>query len=278
MRALAPVVLIVLAQTAGQIIRATPAAQRPPTQQQLAQKEELASGVPYQVLFAEKEWAGADVLVPLLSSDQARVRTAAVSAVGRLEDPRTIPALLATKEPTTPFAVVQALHGFDPTNNPDLYNRALDSLSGLSAAMIRQPTEEQVRNIERGARLTAERTANDITRAAEYSDAILTLEWLARLSQSVAAFEDDTLKVLTQSVARQSLNDDDPVTRKHAFTALINAGAVAPGSEKVALNEQEWPIRRLAVAVLAASGAGFEDAVRVSAIQSALTDPIPNVR
>jgi cyclophilin family peptidyl-prolyl cis-trans isomerase/HEAT repeat protein len=279
MRALAPIVLAIAAQTAGQVIRTPATSQRLPTQQEFALREQQASGVPSQVLFAEKEWAGADVLVPLMSSDQALVRIAAVSAVGRLEDPRTIPALMATREKVTPLAIVQALHGFDPLNDPDLYNRARLFLVGVPyGAMIRLLTEDQVRLVERPARQQAEETANDVARAAYYEDAIRTFEWLGRLSHTVAAFEDDTLKVLARSVAHESANDDNPITRQHAFTALVNAGAVDPETERVALNDQEWPIRRLAVAVLAGSGAGLDDTVRVSAIQSAMNDPFPIVR
>lgn len=252
---------------------------RPPTQQEFAITEQQASGVPYQVLFAEKEWAGAEVLVPLMSSDDPLVRAAAVRAVGRLEDPRTIPALLGTRETTSSYAIVQALHGFDPASDAALYARAQDALgSGPTAAMLRQLTEDQFRAIERSARRILEMYADDGTGAAEYAGATLTLERLARLSGRVAAFEEDTRKVLARSIARDSFNDHDPDTRKHAFTALANAGGVDAESEHWALADDEWSIRRLAVAALVGSGSTFEEAGRLSAIQSAMTDASPHVR
>jgi cyclophilin family peptidyl-prolyl cis-trans isomerase/HEAT repeat protein len=256
---------------AAQVVR-TPNQQRPPTQQEYALREQQASGVPYQVLFAEKEWAGADVLVPFLSSDQAAVRVAAVLAVARLEDLRTIPALIAAREGPTQYAVVQVLHGFDPRDDPAPINQVAGWLGGIPAGMIRYATLEQMRRVEERNRLLAEMTADDVPRSGEYNGAIITLERLALLNQRLGRFEDDTLKILARSVASAAINDSDPLTRQHAFTALVNAGAVDVESEKIALKEQELDIRRLAVAVLAGNGGGFDDDVRVSAIQSALVD------
>jgi cyclophilin family peptidyl-prolyl cis-trans isomerase/HEAT repeat protein len=271
--------VLLVAQAAGQIVRTpTNAPQRRLTQQEFAQNEQAASGEPWQVLFPEKEWAGSDVLVPLLSSTDPLVRHAAALAVGRLEDPRTVAALLATNDSIAPLAVVQALHGFDPADNPDLYARAHGALTGLPAAMLQQQTEDQVRSVERPARTTAEMTSGDVFQAATYRQAIVTLEWLARTGQRAAALEQETLTVLTKSIARESANDLDPAIRKHAFTALVNGGVVDPESEKFALADQDWSIRRLAIVALAGSGAGFDDSARVSAILAALTDASPIVR
>lgn len=254
------------------IVRSPNQQQRPPTQQEFAQTEQQASGVPYQVLFAEKEWAGADVLVPLLSSDQGAVRAAAVLAVARLEDLRTIPALMTARAGPTQYAVAQVLNGFDPRDDPAPINQVAGWLGGIPSGMVRYATLEQVRGVEKSNRLIAEMTANDRLRSGEYSGAIITLERLARMNQRLGSFEDDTLKILAHSVAGAAINDDDPLTRQHAFTALVNAGAVDVDSEKIALKEQELEIRRLAVGVLAGSGGGLDDDVRVSAIQSALVD------
>lgn len=271
--------MLLVVQAAGQIIRTPPTSQqRPPTQQQFAQNEQAASGEPWQVLFPEKEWAGPDVLVPLLSSADPLVRRAAALAVGRLEDPRTAAAVLATNDSIAPLAVALALHGVDPTGNPEVFARAHTAFAGLPAAMLQQQTEDQVRSIERPARTAAEMTAGDVFQAATYSQAIVTLEWLARTGRRAASFEPETMRVLTRSVARESANDTDSLIRTHAFTALANAGAVDQQSEKFALADSDWPIRRLAIVVLAGSGAGFDDSARVSAIQSALTDASPIVR
>jgi len=252
--------------------------QRPPTQQEFAQVEQQASGVPYQVLFAEKEWAGADVLVPLLSSDQAAVRAAAIVAVGRLEDPRTIGALMAAPGAATGYAVAQAVHALDPREDAGPINQVAGWLGGVPAGMVRYASLEQMRGVEKSNRLLAEVTKNDHSRAAEYSAAIATLERLARLNQRLGRFEGTTLETLAHCVAGQSLNDDDAGIRRHAFTALMNAGAVDIESEKHALKEQDWANRRLAIGVLAGTGGGFDDDARAAAIQSALADESPIVR
>jgi cyclophilin family peptidyl-prolyl cis-trans isomerase/HEAT repeat protein len=268
--------VVLLAQVIGR--PGSQQAPRPPTQQQFAQTEQQASGVPYQVLFAEKEWAGADVLVPLLSSDQTAVRAAAILAVGRLEDPRTIGALLAAPAATTPYAVAQALHALDPREDAGPVNQVANWLSGVPAGMVRYASLEQMRGVERANRLLAEMTKNDHSRAADYSAAIATLERLARVNQRLGRFEDTTVDTLAHCVAGQSLNDDDAGIRRHAFTALMNAGAVDIESEKHALKELDWANRRLAVGVLAGTGGGFDGDARAAAIQSALADESPLVR
>jgi cyclophilin family peptidyl-prolyl cis-trans isomerase/HEAT repeat protein len=259
------------------IVRPPSPQQSPPTQSQLAQSEQQLSGQPYQVLLAEKAWAGAGELVPLLSSSDRLVRIAAVTAVGRLEDPSTLPALMATQELNTSFAIAQALHGVDPAKDPQTIDR-VGAPSGAAGGLIRYVTAEQVRAVELSSDGVAELAANDPAQAGNYEGAIAALESLARLNRRVKAFDDRTVKVLKNSIARVSANDEFPVIRKHAFTALINADAVDSDAEKIALNEQEWPIRRLAIQVLAGSGAGLDMGTRVAAIRSALADPSPIVR
>lgn len=253
-----------------------PNQQRPPTQQEFAQTEQQASGVPYQVLFAEKEWAGADVLVPMLTSDSPAIRLAAVAAVARLEQPSTLPAIIAAGG--SGAFVAQVLHGFDPQNGPDLIAAAARVVQGSAAGRLRYLTAEQVHAVERDLVMTAEHTKNDRGRAATYVDALTGLEWLARLNLRVTAFEDPTLETLRHAVADTALNDDGPSARQHALTALINDGAVDSESEKAALKDQSWSIRRLAVAVLAGAGGGLDDVSRVDQIQSAMGDESAIVR
>jgi len=51
---------------------------------------------PLPVLQAERAWAGADLLLPLIAdSSDPGVASAAIRAVGRLEDPHVVPTLLA---------------------------------------------------------------------------------------------------------------------------------------------------------------------------------------
>jgi hypothetical protein len=91
--------VFVVAQSAGQVVRPS-TQQRPPTQDEFGQKEARVSGVPWPVLSAEKQWSGPGVLVPLLASQDANTRIAAVRAVGRLEDPRTVPAPATCRSPS----------------------------------------------------------------------------------------------------------------------------------------------------------------------------------
>jgi len=279
MRALAAVAVLCLGQAAGPVTR-PPTSSRPPTQAKSAEKEEQASGVPSPVLSAEKQWAGADVLVPLLSSNDAKVRAAAVTALGRLEDPRLVPALMADGKGALGFAVAQALHGFDPANDPALMERVAGWIrdEGPAAGMIRYASAAQVHAVEAALVAKAIETADDPGRRGTYNATIASLESLARLNQRVTTFEKPTIKVLMRSTAGSSANDEDGDTRQHAFTALINTGAVDIDSEKLALKDQEWAIRRLAVAVLAGGGGGFGDDSRISAIRSALSDPAAIVR
>src|SRR5260221_5243567 len=98
-----------------------------PRAPQAPRGQPLDGGEPVQVLNAEKAWAGADVLMPLLISSDSAVRTYALRAVGRLEDPRLVPQLLALPPPPRGLspgavadAVAQSLKGFDPKGNPEL--------------------------------------------------------------------------------------------------------------------------------------------------------------
>src|SRR5262249_27779824 len=156
--------------------------------------------------------------------------------------------------------------------------RVADWLSGVPAGMVRYASLEQMRGVERSSRLLAEMTKNDHNRAADYAAAMATLERLARLNQRLGRFEEETLATLAHCVAGQALNDDDASIRRHAFTALMNAGAVDVESERNALKEPDGLNRRLAIGVLAGAGGGFDDEARVGAIQSALTDESPIVR
>jgi cyclophilin family peptidyl-prolyl cis-trans isomerase/HEAT repeat protein len=170
------------------------------------------------------------------------------------------------------------MHAVDPANNPDPVTKAGAALVGGAAGMMRYASAEQVHTVERALVATAERLKNDDTHASEYRDALTGLEGLARLNQQLTTLEDPTLVTLRNSVANLSVNDR-AAARQHAFTALMNAGAVDTDSEKFALNDQESALtRRLAVQVLAGGGAGFDMNARVAAIQAALADPSPIVR
>src|SRR5262249_17942574 len=157
----------------------------------------------------------------------------------------TISALLGTSEVTTPYAIVQALHALDPREDAGPIDLVAGRLGGMAAGMVRYASLDQSRAVEKANVTGAEITANDHMKAREYNAAILTLERLALLNQRLGRFEDDTIKDLAHSVAGAAINDVlGPSTRQHAFQALINAGAVDPESEKIALKEQDAGYRR----------------------------------
>ena len=83
---------------------------------------------PLPVLQAERACAGADLLFPLIADSSERgVSSAAIRAIGRLEDPRAIPKLLALKPeylPAVAIAIAQSLKGFDPRADPALVQSA----------------------------------------------------------------------------------------------------------------------------------------------------------
>jgi len=87
-------------------------------------------GEPLVVLNAEKAWLGADAFWPLAKGGDPMIRRYAIRALGRLEDPRNVPALLVmgrNRDPvstgllgTIADAIAQSLHGFDPARDPEL--------------------------------------------------------------------------------------------------------------------------------------------------------------
>src|SRR3954466_2212187 len=83
---------------------------------------------PIEILDAERAWAGADVLFPFATqAETPNLRSVAVHAIGRLEDPRNIPQLLALKQLGTGAvgdAIAQSLKGFDPKMDPGLLDTA----------------------------------------------------------------------------------------------------------------------------------------------------------
>ena len=263
-------------------------------------REPRASGVPWQVLSAEKLWAGADVLVPLLSSSDPDVRRFALRAVGRLEDPRLIPALLATRDRASPGAVAdaiaQSLKGFDPKTDagplrvvsewmhatgmgPDA-KVAYQMIAPIGRIVYAVPG--QVHAAEEVLVRVLKETGSDPSRAGTYLSAARSFESLARLNAKVTTFEKGTTAMLAAVVHKTHVNDDDrdvgSAVRMNAFAALVAARGLDRDTERSALEDSAWEVRRLAVAVLAGGGAGLEDADRVSRIRAAMDDPSGFVR
>jgi cyclophilin family peptidyl-prolyl cis-trans isomerase/HEAT repeat protein len=261
--------------------------------------EPPANGEPEQVLNAEKAWAGADVLMPLLASSDVRVRTFALRAVGRLEDARLVPQLLAL--PAAPKgpppgavadAVAQSLKGFDPKNNPDLIASVADWMSAVGThpdketsfqvagaiGRIAWLSPRQVRNAEAILVHVIGQTAQDPRYLGVYRSAMRSLASLARLNAGVAAFDGDTVKALARSLQGLSVNDSDDAVRLSALSALVAARAVDLDTGSAALKDASVEVRRVAVSVLGGASGDMDDRTRLARIEEALHDPSGLVR
>jgi hypothetical protein len=104
-------------------------------------------GEPLVVLNAEKAWLGADAFWPLARTDQPVIQRYAVRALGRLEDPANVAALVTLAETRLPSdtpgvvherrtvaadAVAQSLYGFDPQRDPKLIADVADWFLSLA--------------------------------------------------------------------------------------------------------------------------------------------------
>ena len=97
---------------------------------------------PIEVLNAEKAWSGADTLLPLARHPNPAVRSAAVRALGRLEDPRLVPTLLGLEDIPADArfdAVAQSLTGFNPELGQSLAKNSqlgqIDSVADLKLTL-----------------------------------------------------------------------------------------------------------------------------------------------
>ncbi|MEO6236137.1 MAG: hypothetical protein ABIQ52_04010, partial [Vicinamibacterales bacterium] len=208
------IVLLIVIQL-GQPARRSGGA--PPPQASPASQGE----VPSVVVEAEKSWAGAGVLWPLAKSADAAVARYAVRAIGRLEDPANVPALLALGRQTVPgpaavaSAIAQSLNGFDPSRDPGLVASVLSWLEAVTfvetqrqhgvmpAALgsIHWGTPAQVHAAEETLLRVLTWAASDKTRATFYLGAARSLDSLARLNAKVTAFNPATVARLSRIVA-----------------------------------------------------------------------------
>src|SRR5829696_527772 len=111
--------------------------------EQLKQVAQPVGAEPIEVLELEKVWAGVEPLLRLATSRDVdiRVRNAAVRALGRLEDPRAVPQLLALPSSSVgnaarADAVAQSLHGFDPSLDPSLVRAATAWMFDIGSSAI----------------------------------------------------------------------------------------------------------------------------------------------
>jgi cyclophilin family peptidyl-prolyl cis-trans isomerase/HEAT repeat protein len=110
-----------------------------------------------------------------------------------------------------------------------------------------------------------------------YETSLRALEALARLNTRVSGLEEETIAQLEKSVEKQSANDSR-TARFHALAALINGRGLTADTEKVALKDVDWEVRRLAATVLAGAGAGLDDTARLRLIEEGLGDSSSFVR
>jgi cyclophilin family peptidyl-prolyl cis-trans isomerase len=273
---------------------------RPPTPAGPTSAARPAAVEPPAVLNAEKAWAGADVLLPLVAARDRATQTAALRAIGRLEDPRLVPRLVTLEGvPLGPLAdaVAQSLKGFNPATDPHIITQAHDWMRRIGSQPIAAArdldrvapvilplgrvayvTAEQVRATEEILRTFADRTASPPELQSFYGLAIRSFESLARLNVKVTPLATDSVNRLAGVVAKKSANDRNARIRLTALSALINARALDATAELAALKDDDWQVRRLAMTVLAGDGAGLDEAARLRLIREGLADRAPQVR
>lgn len=260
---------------------------------------QLGVSEPSEVLLAEKAWAGADVLLPLVASKDPLVQNAALRALGRLEDPRQVPQLLAMGSvPRAPIngviapAIAQSLKGFDPAQNPALIASAATWLTtncfvNVSTRLVGVPTPigriayanaEEVHGAEDCLRRILDDSAYDPLKLGTYEEAARSLESLGRLNAKVTAFDEETVKWLVRIVVRTLPNDNNDAVRRNALAALISARALDADTEKQALRDTDSQVRRLAMTVLGGAGAGLGDDERLDLMTQGLQDQSGQVR
>lgn len=251
---------------------------------------------PIDVLNAERVSAGADVLLGIADS-KPNSRSAAIRAIGRLEDYSLVPRLMNFGASIdTAGAIAQSLQGFDPAADPALIQQVWAWMGAdgdladarmqpekvaaiaMPMASIRYANAEQVAAIEHQLAAVADATANDLVHAPQYNGAIHGLEALARVNTRLVHFDDETARVLGNSVRNTAVNDDPAQTRLYAFLALVSGRALEPAVLRKALTDDEWQIRRGAMQIVAGTGGNLDEIQRPGLIQAALHDSSPHVR
>jgi len=257
---------------------------------------------PIEVLEAEKAWLGAPRLLELARGTGdlgAPVRSAAVRAIGRLEDPRLVPEVLSLKDITVnrrANAIAQLLFGFDPSTDRALLETAtgwmftsaplpIGSESAMAAAInvigplsrIRYATPEQVHRVEALALGVINYAASTERHRSNYITATRAMEWLFRVNNRVTGMDEETAPRLGKIVRRMASNDVDEA-RLYALLALIAGRALDGETVQTALKDRDWQVRRVAMSAVAGGGGGLEDDARIDALLEAFDDPAPQVR
>ena len=276
--------------------------QQPVAVERLRQAAQPAGAEPVQVLQLEKEWAGADLLFRVVNDHgtDTSTRLAAVRAIGRLEDPRNVPVLVALQGKidagTLASAVAQSFNGFDPTVDAGLMRTATEWMFRLAEqpvsntdtlrivttvsgplARIAYPSADEVHRVERVLVNIAKFTAVDPRLRGSYETNARDFEVLARKNQRTTALETETAEYVRRIVSRDFANATDDA-RFHAFMALTSGRAIDGETVKAGLKDGYWQVRRAAAAVVGGAGGGLDDEARLDAIDTLLDDKEPHVR
>jgi cyclophilin family peptidyl-prolyl cis-trans isomerase/HEAT repeat protein len=283
----------------SQVPRRPPAPAQVPVRRQIPPSgAPIGGGEPAAVLNLEKQWAGADALMPLLGSEDRSIRIYALRAIGRLQQPALVPRLIAfastdpALRPQVALAIAQSLVKFNPMSDPALTDSVFNWLLPLAAAAnptdaapylgplgrIAWMTADQVHQAEHVFDNVMEKTADSLLLGSVYGSAVAGLELLGRHNAKVTRFEDPTVARLATSLANSAPNDDPPGTRLSAFGALLAAGTVDQSTIKTALKDLSFEVRRRAVTILGGTSVPFDDAERATLIQERLGDESPHVR
>ena len=247
-------------------------------------------GEPLIVLNAEKAWLGADAFWPLAKSGDPIVQRYALRAIGRLEDPANVRALLAIGQaPRGPArvaaeAIVQSLYQFAPARDPELI--AVVSAWFLSIASPDLPTgipptpgplgnvtyqtEEQFHSAERRLIKILEKREDEPKAVGFYTDAAMALESLVRVNPRFPQLDDRTLERLPTMVAGRHVND--PGRPALAAMRILMPRGLDADTERKALNSPS--LVQLATQMLAGNGSGLDADERLAAIQERLKDPL----
>ena len=264
----------------------------------LRQLAQPAGAQPVEVLNVEKGWGGANALFPLARSEDAAIRNAAARALGRLEDPGLVLPLISLPGLSLSAradAIAQSLKGFNPAVDPRLVQTALEwlylngdkpldqrSIGDVAQVMIplgriAYATADQMHKAEALILRITLFTRPDLRLGGLYLQGLRALESLARVNTKVAGLHEHTAAELEKAVNKHSSNDLMPA-RLYALAALINGRGLTEDTERIALKDTEWPVRRLAMTVLAGGGAGLDDPARLRLIEEGLGDQSPHVR
>jgi cyclophilin family peptidyl-prolyl cis-trans isomerase len=256
------------------------------------QQQVESAGEPFIVLNAEKAWLGAEAFWPLARGGDPLTRRYAIRAIGRLEDPANVAALLALgRQPgNVPYvapiadAIAQSLYKFNPDRDPDLI--AAVHAWFLEIALIEQPgapppvpmplgeityrTEEQFHAAERKLMKILEKFESIPPPRPEsiwYREAATALESLVRLNPKFSQLDERTLERLPTMVAGVHVNDRGPVPAA-AFRILVRR--LDQETLLTALRSQNADLVRLGAQVVVNGGGGLEDEQRLDIIQDLL--------